>query len=249
MTESWTMTRDTGASTRSPAFASRAATRERIFSARVLGNDPLPQERIELVHGQRPGVGEGLDAACDLAQLVRSELEAELLRAMVDRVFPGQTVRDVHRALKAEIRGIEDLVAVRVEIDRLRVHARLVVKRVLAGHEVVIGDLDSDERSDELVELAQPRKVVFLADGRGVVGVHPRDETAEWRDPVALADAEHARVDVRRAAIEDSVDVGDRASGVVVAVELDVAAHVVAELDGERVTLARARDADGVRDA
>src|SRR2546428_6021405 len=94
MTESWTMTRDTGAMTRSPAFASRAATRERIFSARVLGNDPLPQQRIELVHGQRPGVGEGLDAAGDLAQLVRSELEAELLRAMVDRVLPGEAMRD-----------------------------------------------------------------------------------------------------------------------------------------------------------
>src|SRR5437867_11587350 len=75
MTESWTMTRDTGAMTRSPAFASRAATRERIFSARVLGNDPLPQERIELVHRQRPGVGEGLDLLGDQLQLVLAELE------------------------------------------------------------------------------------------------------------------------------------------------------------------------------
>src|SRR3989440_9394190 len=61
ITESWTITRETGVMTRSPALASRDATRERIFSARVLGNDPLPQQRIELVHRERPGVGERLD--------------------------------------------------------------------------------------------------------------------------------------------------------------------------------------------
>src|SRR5207253_8660968 len=78
---------------------------------------------------------------------------------------------------------------------------------------------------------------------------HPRDEATERRDPVALADAEDARVDVRRAALEDAVAVRDRAARVVVAVELDVAADVVAELDGERVTLTRRRDPHGVGDA
>src|SRR6476661_1738324 len=80
MTESWTITRDTGAMTRSPAFASRPETRERIFSARVLGNDPLPKQRVELVHRERTRVGERLDAARDLSQLVLAELQAELLR-------------------------------------------------------------------------------------------------------------------------------------------------------------------------
>src|SRR6267143_6259525 len=69
MTESWTMTRDTGAMTRAPALASRPATRERIFSARVLGNDPLPQQRIKLIHRERPGVGERLDLLGDQPQL------------------------------------------------------------------------------------------------------------------------------------------------------------------------------------
>src|SRR5882762_2633885 len=248
MTESCTMTRETGTMTRSPTFASRAATRDRIFSATVLRNDPLPQQRIELVHRQRPGVGEGLDPPRDLAQLVFAELETELLRAMVDRVFPRQAVRDVHRALETEVRGVEDLIAVWVEIDRLRVHAGLVVEGVLAGHEVVVRDLDPDEGGDELVEVTELRKVIFLADRRGVVGVHPRDEAAERRDPVALADAEHARVDVGRPALEDRIAVGDRASGVVVTVELDVATHVVAELDRERIALPRGRDADRVRD-
>src|SRR5438477_89134 len=154
MTESCTMTRETGTITRSPTFASRAATRDRIFSATVLGNDPLPKQRVELVHREWARVGEGLDAPCDLAQLVFSELQTKLLGAMVDRVLPGETVGDVDRSLESEVRGIEDRVAV-----------------------------------------------------------------------------------------------GDRAPGVVVAVEFDVAAHVVAELDGERVALTGARDADGVGDA
>src|SRR3989442_170774 len=121
MTESWTMTRDTGAMTRSPAFASRAATRERIFSARVLGNDPLPKQRVELFHRQRPGVGEGLDAAGDLPQLILAELDAELPGAMVDRVLPGEAVGHVDRPREAEVGGIQDLVAVGVQVDRLGV--------------------------------------------------------------------------------------------------------------------------------
>src|SRR3982074_3449739 len=79
MTESCTMTRETGTMTRSPTFASRDTTRDRIFSATVLGNDPLPQQRIQLVHRERAGVGEGLDPACDLAQLVLPELEGAVL--------------------------------------------------------------------------------------------------------------------------------------------------------------------------
>src|SRR5207245_2493807 len=99
MTESCTMTRETGTMTRSPAFASRVATRDRIFSAMVLGNDPLTKQGIELIHRQRAGVGQGLDPPRDLAQLVLAEFEAKLLRAMVDRVLSLQAVVDVDRSL------------------------------------------------------------------------------------------------------------------------------------------------------
>src|SRR6266566_590933 len=168
ITESWTITRDTGVMTRSPAFASRPATRERIFSARVLGNDPLPEERIQLIHRERAGVREGLDAAGDLAQLVLAELESELLRAVVDRVLSGQSVRHVDRPREAEVRRVQDLVAVGIEVDGLRVHPGLVVEGVFAGHEVVVRDLDPDERRDELVQVAQLRQVIFPADRGGV---------------------------------------------------------------------------------
>src|SRR5439155_3636841 len=154
MTESCTMTRETGTMPGSPTFAWRAATREGIFSASVrgglraakppstvLGDDPLAKQGIELIHRQRAGVGQSFDPPRDLAQLVLAEFEAKLLRAMVDRVLSGEAVRDVDRSLKAKVCGVQDLVAVRVEIDRLRVHAGLVVERVLAGHEVVVGDL------------------------------------------------------------------------------------------------------------
>src|SRR5256885_6258767 len=211
ITESWTMTRDTGVMTRSPAFASRPATRERIFSARVLGNDPFPEKRIELVHRQRPGIREGLDPARDLLQLVLPELEAQLLRAVVDRVLSGEPVRDVDRSLKAKVRGVQDLVAVGVEVDRLRVHAGLVVERVLAGHEVVVWDLDADKRRDELVQVAQLWEVVLLPDRGGVIGIHSRDESPQRGDAVAFPDAEHARVCVSGASFEDRGSGGDRA--------------------------------------
>src|SRR3979411_3205468 len=110
MTESWTMTRDTGTMTRSPARTSRPDARDRIFSARDLiitipaqrfgsRDDPLPQHGVELIHRQRTGVGHCFDALGDLAQLGLPEREAELLGAMPDGVVTRQPMSDVDRAL------------------------------------------------------------------------------------------------------------------------------------------------------
>src|SRR5207247_1077649 len=117
ITESWTMTRDTGAITRSPECASRPDARERIFSASVLGNDPLPQQRVQLIHRERAGVGQGLDPTRDLLELIFAEFEPELFRAVVDRVLAGEPVRDVDRSRQAEVGRVEDFVGVGVEID------------------------------------------------------------------------------------------------------------------------------------
>src|SRR6266550_879094 len=157
ITESWTMTRDTGAITRSPECASRPDARERIFSASVLGNDPLPQQRVQLIHRERAGVGQGLDPTRDLLELIFAEFEPELFRAVVDRVLAGEPVRDVDRSRQAEVGRVEYFVGVGVEIDGFRVHPGLVVERVLAGDEVVVGNVDPDERRDELVELPKLR--------------------------------------------------------------------------------------------
>src|SRR5438270_12070567 len=61
MTESWTMTREIGTITKSPARTSRPDCRDRMSSARVLGNDPFSQQGVELVHRDRAGVGGALD--------------------------------------------------------------------------------------------------------------------------------------------------------------------------------------------
>src|SRR5688572_25521147 len=264
MTESCTITRESGTITSSPARTSRPDALLRIFSASVFviaaagpladrarsRDHPLAEQAVQLVHRQGTVVRHGLDASGDVLELLLAELEPELLRAVADRVAPGETMRDVDRAREAEVRGVEDLVRVRVHVDRLRVHARLVVERVPAGHVLVERDLDADHRGDHLVQVLQLAEVVLLLDRLGVVRVHAGDEAAERRDPVALADAEHARVDVSRAALEDRVRVRDRAAGVVEAMELDVRlTDVMAELDRERVALSRRRDADGVGDA
>ena len=81
------------------------------------------------------------------------------------------------------------------------------------------------------------------------MGVHAREEAAQRRDAVALADAEHRDVDVGRAGLERAERVRDRAAGVVVAVELDVAVHHAAQRAHQVEHLARVGDAHGVGDA
>src|SRR5207302_7272107 len=80
MTESWTMTRDTGTMTRSPTFASRPDARERIFSASDLGNDPFSQDRIELGHRELARGGHGLHPMRDRPWPGAAGLEAQLAR-------------------------------------------------------------------------------------------------------------------------------------------------------------------------
>ena len=63
---------------------------------------------------------------------------------------------------------------------------------------------------DKILDLAEHGQVVLGLDVVGVRGVQARDEPAEGRDPDALADAEHGRVDVRRAGLQGAVRVRDR---------------------------------------
>src|ERR1043166_3056274 len=79
MTESWTMTREIGTITRSPACTSRPDCRDRISSARVLGNDPLAQQAVELIHREGTSIGHRLDLLRDRPKLVLAEGQAELL--------------------------------------------------------------------------------------------------------------------------------------------------------------------------
>src|SRR5688572_3898369 len=84
ITESWTITRESGTITSSPARTSRPDALLRIFSASVLPvtaarrladrdrsrDHPFAQEAVELVHRERTVVGHGLDAPRDVLQLL-----------------------------------------------------------------------------------------------------------------------------------------------------------------------------------
>jgi hypothetical protein len=100
-----------------------------------------------------------------------------------------------------------------------------------------------------MLQLAQPRPAVFAPGPGPVVGVHARDQPAERRDAVALADAQHGRVDVGRARFQRAECVGNRAAGVVVAVELDVAVGQPAQRADQPPDLRGRGDADRVGDA
>ena len=84
--------------------------------------------------------------------------------------------------------------------------------------------------------------------GLTVEGVHAGHETAQRRDPVALADPEHGGVDVRRAGLQRPKGVGDGAAGVVVAVKFDVAVGKTPQRAHHAVHLARGGDPDRVGD-
>src|SRR2546422_718901 len=262
-TESCTMTRETGATTRSPARASRPDARLKIFSARVLPrcsvtlvsiasrDHPLAQQRIQLIHRERPRVGERLDPPRDLLELVLTELEAELLGAVVDRVLPGQAVRHIDRARETEVRWIEDRVAVRdraagvvvaVELDVAGdVVPQLHRERVApAGRGDADGVGDTDpvhahpvDRGVNLEEVALGRAEAVLGREADLLGVvaDERDDLGGVGDDLvdALSVAELPQVRRRSEQDVDAVDAGLDRDARVVHVAADVRKHLRAE--------------------
>ena len=131
----------------------------------------------------------------------------------------------------------------------LGVNAGLVREGGVAGDVVVEGHVDADQLGHHVLDLAQQRQIVALRMPFGIVGIHAGDEAAQRRDAVALADAEHGGVDVGGAGIQRREGVGDGAAGVVVAVELDVAADDAAQGPDQFVHLHGMGDAHGIGDA
>ena len=84
-----------------------------------------------------------------------------------------------------------------------------------------------------------------------IEGEHAGQKTAQWRDAVALSDAQNGRVDVRGSGFYGLVSVGDRAAGVVVAVKLDVAAVMnhLANFAHQRIDLPGRGDPHGIGQA
>jgi hypothetical protein len=103
-----------------------------------------------------------------------------------------------------------------------------VVKRRRRGDRSIERHGDPEDLREHRVELGKHLEAVVL-DQLWLDGHQPRHHRGERDDTVALPDAEDGRVHMRRARLERRERVRDRAAGVVVGMELDVAAHVSAD--------------------
>ena len=101
-------------------------------------------------------------------------------------------------------------------------HPRLVMEGRGAGDRGVEGDLDTNHLGDHPIELRKDLEPV-LGDQLGVDAQEAGDHAAQRHDAIALTDAEDGGVDVGGARFQGGERIGDRASRVVVGVELDIA--------------------------
>src|ERR1039458_5492325 len=258
---SWAITASTSATTVCRAWRCRPTRRLSISSTSVPisvwilltcglggGAGPAEQEIVHLLVGEGCGVGESLDLGGGSGDLLLVEVEPEARGAVADGVAADQTVADEYLAIQAITLGLEHLVAARIAEHRVAVHPRLVGEGEGAGDGGVEGHSDAEGGGDLGVELGEEVETVGL-DPLGRHRADPGDEPGEGGDPVALADTEHGGVDVGGAGLQSGQSVGHRAAGVVVAVELDVAADGGPHRHHHLLDLARGGDADGVGDA
>ncbi len=185
----------------------------------------------------------------DLLDLGVGERQTQLLDPGLDRIPSGQAVGDVDVPVEPEVGRIEYLVARGIVEDGLRVDAGLVGEGGVAGDAVVERHVDLDQRGDVVLDLAQQRQIVARADAHGILDVEARHQAPERRDAVPFADPQHRGVDMSGARLEGAEGVGHRATGVVVAVKLDVAIHFLPQAPHQVMDLAGAGHADGVRHA
>ncbi len=85
-----------------------------------------------------------------------------------------------------------------------------------------------------MLSLMPSAKCLDLVLAQDILAVHPhqrRHESVERRDAVALADAEHSRVDVGGPGFDGDVSIRDGAACIVGEVRLDVAAQNLARVD------------------
>ena len=157
-------------------------------------------------------------------------------------------MRNVDVAAETEVAWVENLVGARVVENRLGVDAGLVRERGEAGDVVIERHVHVNQAGHVVVDLAQQRQVVLGAHRLGVVRVHARDQPAQRRDAVALADPKHGGIDVRGTGLQRAEGVGDGAAGIVVAVKLDVAGDDAAQRLDQIENLARIGDAHRIGD-
>ena len=157
----------------------------------------------------------------------------------------GETVPHEDAAFPPELRGIEHLVGAGIHQHRLGVHPRLVVERGRGGDGGIERHRNPKHGREHRVELGQHLQPVVL-DQLRLDGDQPGHHRRERHDAVALSDTEDGGVDVRRSRLECRERICHGAAGVIVGVELDVAADVAANQRHEVVHLRRRRDPDSI---
>src|ERR1035437_2540820 len=209
----------TGAMTVSPAATWRPTRVEMISSTSVptSGSHRGAQQSVNLVVVQRSVAGTALDLGGDPAQPDVVPGDSQVGRALAQRVPTHQLVTDHDASLDAESLGRERFVAPRVAEHRLGVHPRLVVKGEGGGDRRREGDVDAEHGRHHRLELGETVEAVVL-DKLGLDGEHPRDQTGERHDAVALTDAEDGGVDMGRTGLQRRQGGGHGPAGVVVGV-------------------------------
>lgn len=160
------------------------------------------QQLVHIFQIQLLDVRERFDFLCHQFDLRVGEFETELFRAVFDGVPAREFVRDGNVARESEILRVENFVRFGFVQNRFRMNARLVRERGDTRNVIIERHRDADNFRDELVHFAKFFQFVFFLCRRFVVRVHARDESAEWCDAVALADAENTRINMRCARVE-----------------------------------------------
>eukprot|EP00051_Salpingoeca_urceolata_P000945 m.37449 g.37449 ORF g.37449 m.37449 type:complete len:464 (+) comp11106_c0_seq1:159-1550(+) len=209
------------------------------------------QHAVNLVHGERPFVGEIFDHRRHCLDLRVGDLQVELLGSVRDGVPAGQAVGKLDVAINAKICWVNDLVRTRVGHHSLGVHASLVGKGRRAGNVVVKGNFNVGCGRDVPFQVPQQLEVKPAGDGFLVNGVHASQQSTKGRDAVALANTKHTCVDVCRTSLQGNQCIGNAAASVVVNMKFNasVRRHYTAHRRNDTHDLQWGRNADSVCDA
>ena len=234
---------------------------------RLQRNVEAPDDRIGIVDGNWPDVGQSLDlgsavkkklsvlpctksprSACYIPflDLVVGHGQAKLLDSCLDGVPAGQARSKVDVAGKTEVRRVENLVGAGVVEDGLGVDAGLVGEGAEASDGIVEGDVDLDSLGDHVLDLLELVQLVLALDVLRGRDDHAGHQATERGDTVTLADTKDGGVDVGGTGLEGAIGIGNGAAGIVVEVRLDIARHDTTQGPDEVVDLPGGRAANGI---
>lgn len=206
------------------------------------------EEGVDVVHGLRADVRELLDLGGDVLDLGVVEGKTQLLDTRLDGIPSGQTMTNGNVASQTEIFGLEDLVCAGVVEDGLGVNTGLVGEGTVASNGVHEGDVDLDSLGDQVLDLSEHGEVVLGLDILRVGGVEARNETTKRGDTNTLTNTKNGGIDVGRTSLQGGVGIGNSHTGIVVKMDLNIAAYNAPEGPDKVIDLAGVGASDGIGD-